>query len=202
MNRGSLIAFEGIDGCGKSTQVAALTQTLQAAGHTVLQTYEPTDGRYGQRIRELSTAGEAIGVEEELRWFIEDRREHVRQMIQPALNAGHIVITDRYYLSTVAYQGARGLDPWVILQNSEEEFPIPDLALILTIDPTDALERIQKRGTALNQAFEQHDFLTRVAGIFKRLEERSYVVSAKGDASAEVVKAQLLAILREKIPTL
>ena len=115
MNRGRLIAFEGIDGSGKSTQLVALEAALRADGRDVVSTREPTDGSWGRRIRAMARSGARVEAAEELRWFVEDRREHVASLIRPALAAGRVVLTDRYYLSTVAYQGARGLDPQQLL---------------------------------------------------------------------------------------
>ena len=139
MNGGRLIAFEGLDGSGKSTQLELLAAHLRATGCDVVTTREPTEFPSGQRIREMARSGELLEPEEELRWFVEDRRVHVDQVIRPELRANRIVLTDRYYLSTVAYQGARGLDYEKILGDSEAEFPIPDLVLLLEIDASSAL---------------------------------------------------------------
>jgi len=135
VNDGRLVAFEGIDGAGKSTQLARLAAALRAQGRSVVETREPTDGPWGRRIRAMARAGERVAPAEELRWFVEDRREHVAQVIRPAIAAGAVVLTDRYFLSTVAYQGARGLDPERLLAEAEAEFPLPDLALVLDVDP-------------------------------------------------------------------
>jgi dTMP kinase len=79
------VAFEGLDGCGKSTQIRRLARDLEAAGHDVLATREPTDGHWGRRIREMARSGEPVTPEEELRWFVEDRRQHVTEVLAPAL---------------------------------------------------------------------------------------------------------------------
>ena len=198
MNAGRLIAFEGLDGCGKTTQVARLVAALRAAGHEVVETREPTDGSTGRRIRAMARSGESVSPEQQLAWFFEDRREHVAGLIAPALEKGQIVVTDRYYPSTVAYQGARGLDPERILTESEAEFPLPDLVLILEIDAEAALQRVTQRGAARDAAFERLDLLERVAAIFGSL-ERPYLerVDARGDPDA--VHAAILARLRERL---
>src|SRR5688572_15418123 len=108
VNRGRLIALEGLDGCGKTTQAARIAEALHARGRDIVQTREPSEGPMGRKIRELARAGERVPAERELQLFTDDRRDHVAQVIEPALAAGRWVITDRYYLSTVAYQGARG----------------------------------------------------------------------------------------------
>ena len=185
MNRGRLLAFEGLDGCGKSTQVAALSRALREADRDVLTTREPTDGAWGRRIREMARAGVPAAAEEELRWFVEDRRAHVAEALEPALRAGRVVLTDRYFLSTVAYQGARGLDPERILADSEAEFPLPDLVLLLEVEPALGLERVRGRGGELESVFEQPERLARVAEIFRSL-DRPYIerIDASGPADA------------------
>jgi dTMP kinase len=182
---GTLIAFEGLDGSGKSTQLDALARALAACGRRLVATREPTDGSFGRRIRAMAASGEQVEPEEELRWFLEDRREHVNRVIAPALSAGSIVLTDRYYLSSVAYQGARGLDPEQILEQSEAEFPKPDLVLLLEIDPEEGLERTGNRAQPAEPAFEEQTFLERVAAIFASI-ERPYLerIDARGTPDA------------------
>ena len=181
MKRGTLIAFEGLDGAGKSTQVERLGQALGAAKCEVVLTREPTDGPEGQRIR-ASARGEApLSPDEELRCFVEDRDRHVAGTIEPGLRAGKVVVTDRYFLSTVAYQGARGFDWSALLAESEARFPLPDLVLLLELDPVVGLERVRERGQA-PEVFEKRGFLERAADIFACI-DRDYVarIDARGD---------------------
>ena len=194
MNAGRLIAFEGLDGCGKSTQVERLVRALRAAGHEVVATAEPTRGEWGRRVREMARRGESVAPEEELRWFVEDRREHVAEVVRPALEAGRVVVTDRYYLSTVAYQGARGLDWRRILADSEAEFPAPDLVLLLEIEPEAGLARVHGRGAALEPVFEDTERLRRVAGIFVALDLPQLERVPAGGSPDEVE-----ALLRERV---
>jgi dTMP kinase len=175
VKRGWLIAFEGLDGSGKTTQLALLASRLREAGHDVVETREPTDGPYGRRIRDLARGGGRASPERELRWFVEDRRRHVAAVIRPALEAERVVLTDRYFLSSVGYQGARGLDPDRILADSEAEFPLPDLAILLEIDPADGLARVGSRAGAKEPGFEDPDFLARVSAILARV-DRAYLV--------------------------
>ncbi|MDP2799478.1 MAG: dTMP kinase, partial [Deltaproteobacteria bacterium] len=88
---GCLIAFEGIDGAGKTTQAKLLYDYLKDQGHNVLLTWEPTDGPYGQKIRELFVSRQKVTPQEELDLFINDRRQHVEEVIKPALHEGRIV---------------------------------------------------------------------------------------------------------------
>lgn len=180
-----LIAGEGIDGSGKTTQLAHLADWLETRGHAVVRTREPTDGPMGQRIRAMARSGETVAPEEELRWFLADREAHVREVVAPALAAGRVVVTDRYTLSSVAYQGARGLDAAEILAESEKRFPLPDLVLLFELAPAEALARIEARGGIAEPSFEQHPFLERVSAVFATLRcpylER---VDARGDPDA------------------
>jgi dTMP kinase len=198
VNAGRLLVFEGLDGCGKSTQIEQLARALRAAGGDVLLTSEPTDGLWGRRLREMARGGEPVAAEEELRWFVEDRREHVAQVLAPGLEAGRLVLTDRYYLSTVAYQGARGLDWRRILEASETEFPLPDLVLLLEIEPEAGLARVRARGEALETVFERSEFLERVAEIFRAL-ERPYIERIPAQGSPEEVHAAVRARVASRL---
>ncbi len=170
MKRGKLIVFEGIDGCGKSTQLELAAQALRARGLDIVETREPTDGEFGRRIRAMVRSGKRVSPETELEWFFEDRREHMREVVEPALAAGRVVLSDRSYVSTVAYQGARGLDPEQILAASEAEFPRPDLVLVFEISAEEGMARIEARAGVVESVFEELAFQRRVAKGFEALE--------------------------------
>lgn len=198
---GALFAFEGIDGTGKSTQARLLAEYLQDAGLDVTLTREPTDGPYGRKLRELFTARHTVSREEELALFLADRREHVRELLAPALAAGRVVITDRYFLSTVAYQGAAGLDAAAILAENEAFAPIPDRIFLLTAPPATGLYRVKAlRGDQPND-FEGEQYLARVAAVFDGI-ARDYVqrVDAGRELAAiqEEIRAVALALLAQK----
>ncbi len=196
VNRGTLVALEGLDGCGKSTQAVRLAQALRERGRDVVQTREPSDAPTGQRLRALLRGGDHLSVERELALFVEDRREHVARTIEPALAAGRWVLTDRYFLSTVAYQGARGLDWRRILADSEAEFPAPDAALLFELPAAEGLARTRARGAA-DPRFEHGEYLTQVAAIFAAI-ERPYLVRVDASGSAEAVTARALGALQER----
>jgi dTMP kinase len=170
VNDGKLIVFEGIDGCGKSTQLVLAAKALRARGLDVVETREPTDGPFGRRIREMARSGDRVPPKTELEWFFEDRREHMRLVVEPAIAAGEIVLSDRSYISTVAYQGARGLDPKRILAASEAEFRHPDLVLVFVLSAEEGMARIEARGAVVEAAFEELGFQRRVAAVFETLE--------------------------------
>ena len=166
-NRGVLLALEGIDGCGKSTQARLLAQTLVAGGREVVLTCEPTDGPVGQELRKYFQSGTRyLSPKEELNLLMADRQDHVERVIKPALAAGKIVITDRYYYSSVAYQGALGLDPDRILVQNEILAVRPDLAVIFTLPPAQALARLSMDPQRDRQITEELDYLERVAAIY------------------------------------
>jgi dTMP kinase len=198
VKRGSLVAFEGLDGSGKSTQLSRQSARLQAAGFDTLATREPTEGPYGRKIRAMAAAGERAAPTKELALFLADRREHVREVIAPALARGAVVLTDRYFLSTVAYQGARGLDSAALLRESEAEFPLPDLALLFDLAPSRCLARVHARGGVPEPAFERLDQLERVAAVFSSL-DRPYLVRVDGAGAVEAVGAQVDALLRTRL---
>jgi len=170
LSRGLLIVFEGIDGAGKSTQVEMLRCYLEEAGYPVVTLQEPTEGPWGQRIKELSRADDpSVPAEEELELFMRDREEDVRANIRPALERKCVVLMDRYYFSSMAYQGARGLSPEEIRERNEAFAPRPDLVIVLQLPPEAALRRILSKRPARTY-FEREGYLELVDAIFSRLE--------------------------------
>jgi len=130
---GFLIAIEGIDGAGKTTLAAHLAAQLGHGGTRVHLTKEPTRGPWGTRLRESAATGR-LRPEEEAELLLRDRRDHVEQLIAPALARGECVILDRYFPSMVAYQGAAGLDPADLL-HANDFAPRPDVLLVLDSRP-------------------------------------------------------------------
>ena len=194
VKRGTLIVFEGIDGCGKSTQLRRAAESLTDRGLDIVVTREPTEGRWGRRIREMARSGDGVAPETELEWFFEDRREHMREVVEPALAAGRIVLSDRSYISSVAYQGARGLDPTKILTESEAEFARPDLILLFELSAKEGLARVHERGGEGEPVFENLDFLERVAAVFETLEIDG-LQRIDASRSENEIAAQVLEIL-------
>jgi dTMP kinase len=200
VTRGLLIAFEGIDGTGKSTQLPLLAEFLRSQGHVVVETREPTDGPYGRQIRALYSNRGRVTPRQELELFLQDRRQHVEQCIQPALREGKIVLTDRYYFSTAAYQGAAGLDPAEIL-NLHGFAPEPDLVLLLTQTPEDSVARIRNQRGEMPNDFEQQDQLEKVAALFASFAQgcivRIHAARPIGEVQASI-RAVVLSLLANK----
>ncbi|MHB8055093.1 MAG: dTMP kinase [Candidatus Aminicenantales bacterium] len=166
MKHGRLIVFEGIDGAGKSTQARMLRRKLRARGLAAVSFREPTRGRFGQELRAKAKTAGSLTPEEELDLFVKDRRENVARNIRPALRAGQIVILDRYYFSTIAYQGAKGLDPGRIRAINERFAPKPDLVFLLDLGASTGLSRITGRKTR-DLLFERESYLRRVRRLFR-----------------------------------
>ena len=173
MNQGLCIAFEGIDGSGKSTHSSLLKEYFVSIGRSVVVAHEPTAGPWGQKLRESGTKGR-LSPEDELEYFLNDRRQHVEELIAPSLTAGKVVILDRYYFSTMAYQGARGFDPNEIRLKNEAFAPVPDLLFIMDLDVDNALARIGARGDIANE-FEKRENLERCREIFLSLKDEPFV---------------------------
>jgi dTMP kinase len=197
--KGLLIAFEGIDGTGKTTQIELLAEVLRQRGLSVVATREPTDGQYGRKIRELYKNRKSVTPEEELALFLADRREHVAQVIAPALACGQVVLTDRYYYSTAAYQGAAGHDPQKIIAANELFAPMPDMVIIIEVPVSLGIHRVRNfRGETLND-FEQEETLARVAAIFADLNAPN-IRRIDGTGSAETVHALIMENVTELFP--
>ena len=199
--RGILLALEGVDGCGKSTQAELLAAALRERGLEVLLTCEPTDSPLGQQLREYFQGPDRyLSPKEELNLFMADRREHVAEVIDPALAEGKIVITDRYYYSSVAYQGALGLDPDRILAQNEMLAVRPDLAVILTLPVAQALARLAATPGRVRQVSEDSAYLERVAAIYASL-QGSHLRHLDASAPAPAVHAALLSLTLEFLET-
>lgn len=167
---GVLIVFEGIDGAGKTTQVNLLSEALGRAGEEVVVSKEPTAGVWGQKVRDSARTGR-LPPEEELDAFVNDRIEHLESLVKPALDGGKVVILDRYYHSTVAYQGARGMDVEALIARMGSIAIKPDAAFILDLDVETALVRVNGRDTSPNK-FERKTTLTKCRRIYKVLAQR------------------------------
>lgn len=198
MSQGIFIVVEGIDGTGKSTQSKRLAEWFRSRGREVVLSREPTDGPWGKKLRESATTGR-LSAEEELECFLNDRREHVEMSIKPALAEGKVVILDRYYFSTMAYQGARGFDPAEIRRRNEVFAPQPDLLLILDLSVESAHGRIGARGDTANE-FEQRDTLSRCREIFLSLRDEPFACVIDAEPSLNEVTADILSVVTAKFP--
>ncbi|MCB1325473.1 MAG: dTMP kinase [Spirochaetales bacterium] len=160
--RGSFVVIEGIDGSGKSTLIRGLQHRLAAerqAGRVAFFR-EPTDGPIGREIREHLKRASELDPEQWLDLFFRDRAENLREHVEPALQRGILVIQDRYFFSTAAYQGRTdGITASAIIERSVAAgFPLPELLLFLRIAPGEAMARIRDRSN-LTESFESQSQL-------------------------------------------
>jgi len=155
------IAIEGLDGSGGSTQLARLRRAFEERGEPVIVSREPSDGPVGKLIRSQLAGGVSDGVLPYL--FAADRRDHFDSVILPALARGESVLSDRCALSSLAYQAeAHGLGKVMRLN---EDFPAPDLVILLDLDPVECLERIAARGLPRDR-FETLERLRSIAAAY------------------------------------
>jgi dTMP kinase len=207
MTRGWFITLEGIEGSGKTTQAAILADALRLRGNQVMVTREPGGTRAGEFIRAIFLDSSiSLEVTAELLLVLADRAQHVREKLRPTLEAGQIVISDRYSDSTIAYQGyGRGLDLKLVhdLNRLASDGITPDLTIVLDCAPEIGLERSKARAEGAVRARdrfeeEQIEFHRRVRDGFRAIarDEPSRVVlldSARetGDVSAAILRLVL-----------
>ena len=174
LKKGILIVLEGIDGAGKSTQARLLLRTLRSLGFAAVYFREPTRGKWGREIKKLAKRSSSLTPEEELDLFIRDRKENIRTNLRPALRQRKAVILDRYYFSSIAYQGAKGISPALIKRENEKFAVRPDLVFILDIRAGEGLDRIHHRKKK-DLLFERERYLARVRRIFQGFQGRKFI---------------------------
>lgn len=198
--KGVLIALEGIDGTGKSTHAALLAEWLGGRGLQAVVLHEPTDGQHGREIKRLARAGR-LDPEAEFQLFLLDRQENAEHNILPALREGKVAILDRYYISSMAYQGARGVDSRLIQLANERVAPRPDLIFLFDLPVEEALARINNRDLEGPNLFEHHEYLLKVQKIFKNLnwpEVRHVDATMPVDAIQAQIQAETEKLLKER----
>ena len=170
--RGQFIVLEGIDGSGTTTQAQRLAHRLQEKGREVVFTWEPSTGPIGILLRQQLSTSPPMDKHALALLFAADRVDHVQRTILPALEAGKTVISDRYILSSLAYQGLECGSPWVREINGMGKYYYPaDLTFFLTIDPKVAQERIRVRKGVVER-YDDLEIQERIAHAYERaLEE-------------------------------
>lgn len=203
MHRGRFITFEGIDGAGKSSQIAATVALLAGRGIEVEQSREPGGTPLGERLRELLLHA-PMHLETEAMLMFAARREHLAARIEPALAAGRWVVCDRFSDATFAYQvGGRGLarDKFDALEAWVHPGLQPDLTLLFDLAPETAAARVAATGADPDRfEREQRDFFVRVRAAYleraRRAPQRICVIDA--ERSPEAIRADLERIVRER----
>jgi len=164
---GVLVNLEGIDGCGKSTQSKLLQGKLEGEGEKVIILKEPTKRPHGQKLWDMLHGKRKATNEEILELFVLDRKQHVEEKIQPTLDSGAVVLMDRYYYSSMAYQVAGGIDVEEI-REKHAFAPEPDVVLIFDLPVSVALERVKGHSDA--DEFEKEEHLEKVREAYLNLE--------------------------------
>lgn len=172
LRRGTLIVFEGIDGSGKTTQAHILLETLKRTGGDAVYFREPSQGKWGRLIKQKALVADSLSPQEELSLFEKDRRHNVEENLKPALQQKRFVILDRYYFSTIAYQGARGIDPEEIRRDNEKFAALPDMVFILDVQASEGLKRIKDRKKK-DRLFEEEEYLVEVRKIFNSIKGKN-----------------------------
>jgi dTMP kinase len=214
MERGKLVVFEGSEGSGKSTQLRLLANRLSAAGIPVVPLREPGGTPVGDSIREilLDPQSEITGAAEAL-LFMASRAELIRREIEPALKRGDIVLMDRFFLSTYAYQIAgRGLDENYVRDANclATHGLVPDLTILLDFPVADGIERVSQRGTHDRIEQSSIDFHERVDRAFaesatiewqREHPEAGPIVHVDARGSRDEVAARVVAALLRGMPS-
>jgi len=198
MKRNLFIAFEGLDGSGKSTQVKLLSDHLKKAGHKVYSTFEPTDSPIGSVIRNIFKHRIEADHRTIAGLFVADRLDHLLNKtngILKKLEEGYTVITDRYYFSSYAYHGTHMSLDWVIDANSlSADLLRPDLNIYIDIDPEISMKRISNGRSSL-ELYETNDNLIKVRGkYFEAMEQLKFkenIFITDGNRSPELIAADI-----------
>ena len=189
--KGTFICIEGLDGSGKTTHAHRLVQNLQKQGFDAIYTTEPSRGALGTFIRSYVLEGEKrVPRVVEAVLFAVDRVEHLETMVKPALNEGKIVISDRCVYSSLAYQGATGLDlEWIEKINS---FALPpDLAIYIDVPPEVVVKRIRRKKSVMERLETQR----KVQEVYIKFVDKGKLVPIDGDKTKDEVEQDLLSFI-------
>lgn len=203
--RGLLITFEGIEGCGKSTQANYLYQELLKKGIDVFLTREPGGTELGKSIRNLVLHSHKNYPIAELLLFLADRNQHVNEIIKPVMNRGGIVICDRYYHSTYAYQvSGRKVDLEMVksANNLATEGLKPDLTFLIDVSVELGFERKKSIDKGLDRIeSEEMEFHQAVRDAYLKLvKEEPMITKIDGSRKKEEIRDEILKIFRERFP--
>jgi len=194
MKKNLFIAFEGIDGSGKSMQVQLLADSLEKAGHKVYSTFEPTDSRIGLIIKDIFKHKMEADHRVIAGLFVADRLDHLLNKtngILKKLEEGYTVITDRYYFSSYAYQGTHMSLDWVIEANSlSAKLLRPDLNIYIDVSPDISITRI-RNGRSSTELYETRENLQQVRDkymeAFEKLKLEEAIFITDGNRTAELI---------------
>ena len=186
--RGFFICVEGLDGCGKTTQTKLLVRRLRRKRYAAIYTAEPSRGKIGKFIKRHCLHGEKrVSSIIEALLFAADRFEHVEDVIVPAIRKGKIVVSDRYVYSSLAYQGAAGLDSeWIAKVN--EHAIHPDLAFFIDVKPEVVVKRLKPKKSVMENLQTQQ----KVREVYMKFVENGELVKIDGNGSVQEVAESIL----------
>jgi dTMP kinase len=188
--KGAFVCIEGLDGCGKTTQAKLLAKKL-GKSHNALYTAEPSHGKIGTYIRKSYLYGEKrLSIILEALLFAADRIEHIENEVIPALKEGHLVISDRYVYSSLAYQGAAGLNlDWI--EKVNEHALKPDLAVFIDVNPEAVMNRLKPKKSVMENLETQK----KVREIYLKFVEDGSLTRINGDKSKNEVAKEVYAVV-------
>ena len=192
---GKFIVIEGLDGSGQSTQAFLLKDHLSA-----ILTKEPTkDSLAGEKIKKILEKEETIGAFELQKLFADDRKEHLKNVIIPALEKGNTVISDRYFFSSFAYGISEGLNLDSLIEINKD-FLLPDLTIIIKVAPELCLKRIEQRGSLVT-LFEKTEKLKKVWAEYEKLANKFdnvYIIDGEKPIEEVFSKVKSLVFSQQK----
>jgi dTMP kinase len=193
-HRGKFICIEGVDGSGKTTQAKRLVRNLRGKDYDAVYTTEPSTGKIGALIRGFVLSRKnRVPIALEALLFAADRVDHVQTEVEPLLKQGKIVVCDRYLFSSLAYQGAAGLD--LLWMDCINKFALkPDLTLFVDVSPDVAISRLKRKKSVM----ETLQNLAKVREIYLDLAQQQRMVSLDGNKTVnEIAEDILKTVLKE-----
>lgn len=189
--KGVFICVEGLDGCGKTTQTKLLVERLKKKGYDAIYTAEPSRGKIGSFIKKYCLHGETrVSSIVEALLFAADRFEHVEKEVISALNEGKLVVSDRYVYSSLAYQGAAGLDlEWI--EKINEHAIRPDLAVFIDVEPETVIQRLKPKKSIMENLGTQR----KVREVYMKFVEKEELVKIDGNNSKQEVADDILTVV-------
>jgi dTMP kinase len=190
--KGVFICIEGLDGCGKTTQAKLLARKLRKR-HNAVYTAEPSRGKIGTLIRRNYLYGEKrLSIVLEALLFAADRIEHLENVILPALEAGQLVISDRYVYSSLAYQGAAGLSlDWI--EKINENALQPDVAFFIDVNPETVMSRLKPKKSVMENLANQK----KVREIYLKFVENGRLTRINGNKSENEVAKEVYEVAKQ-----
>ncbi len=189
--QGAFICVEGLDGCGKTTQTKLLVRRLRKKGYNIVYTAEPSRGKIGEFIKKYCLHGmRRVSSIVEALLFAADRFDHLEKEVVPAMDEGKLVVSDRYVYSSLAYQGASGLDlKWIETINGHAMRP--DLAIFIDVEPEVVIQRLKPKRSVMENLETQRN----VREVYMKFVEKGDLFRIDGNKSKEEVADHIVRVV-------